>query len=140
MKGFRNILIQFAISFTVLWSVFVWYAAWNDVVNDGDSLTHTMWNDLVTQVGTISSAPFLKWYLDGLTIENDSWDTNNDILVNVWTAASSDNTQYIDLGTVITKDLMLVGVHEIMRDDWQLVRRHQIHGTMYLLFGNQMVQ
>ena len=105
MKGLRNILIQFAISFTVLWSVFVWYAAWNDVVNDGDTLTFTMWNDLVTQVGTISSAPFLKWYLDGLTIENDSGDTNNDILINVWTASSSDNTQYIDLGTAITKRL-----------------------------------
>ena len=105
MKKLKNILIQFAISFTVLWSVFVWYAAWNDVVNDGDSLTHTMWNDLVTQVGSIPSSPVLKWYISWLTLSNDSWDLNNDIQIETWIATSSDSNQYIDLTSVMTKRL-----------------------------------
>ena len=105
MKKIKNILIQFMISFTVLWSVFVWYAAWNDVVNDGDSLTFTMWNDLVTQVWTITSSPVLKWYINWFTLSNDWWDLNNDIQIEVWTATSKDWLQYIDLNTVLTKRL-----------------------------------
>jgi len=105
MKKLKNILIQFAISFTVFWSVFVWYAAWNDVVSDGSSLTHTMWNDLVTQVASVSSSPVLKWYVSWLTLSNDSWDVNNDIQIDVWTATSSDGLQYIDLNTIMTKRL-----------------------------------
>ena len=107
MKKLKNILIQFAISFTVLWSVFVWYAAWNDVVSDGSSLTHTMWNDLVTQVSTVTLdvPPVLKWYISWLTLSNDSGDVNNDIQIEVWTATSSDGLQYIDLATIMTKRL-----------------------------------
>ena len=107
MKSLKNILIQFAISFTILWSVFVWYAAWNDVVSDGSSLTHTMWNDLVTQVSTVTwdIPPVLKWYISGLTLSNDPGDVNNDIQIDIWTATSKDGLQYIDLNTVITKRL-----------------------------------
>jgi len=105
MKKIKNILIQFAISFMVLWSVLVWYAAWNDVVSDGASLTHTMWNDLVTQVWTISSSPVLQWYIRWLTISNDVWDVNNDIQIDVGTATSSDGLQYINLSSAMTKRL-----------------------------------
>ena len=105
MKKLKNILIQFAISFTVLWSVFVWYAAWNDVVNDGDSLTHTMWNDLVTQMSTVTwdIPPILKWYHDGLAISNDWWDADHDVQIDAGMATSDDETTYMSLNTSLTK-------------------------------------
>jgi len=64
-----------------------------------------MWNDLVTQVGSIPSSPVLKWYISWLTLSNDSWDLNNDIQIETWIATSSDSNQYIDLTSVMTKRL-----------------------------------
>jgi hypothetical protein len=134
MKGLKNVLIQFAISFTVLSSVFVWYAAWNDVVSDGSSLTHTMWNDLVTQVGTVTwdIPPVLQWYIRWLTISNDSWDTNNDIQIDVWTATSSDGLQYINLAATMTK--RLDAGWTAWDNGWWLATGSKASNTWYYVF------
>ena len=131
MKKIKNILIQFAISFMVLWSVLVWYAALNDVVSDGASLTHTMWNDLVTQVWTISSSPVLQWYIRWLTISNDVLDVNNDIQIDVGTATSSDGFCILIYLLQWRRGSIPVGRLEIILVDWQQVQKDQILGIMY---------
>jgi len=55
-KTFFNQLWLFIVLLTSFWLV---YAAWNDVVNEGDTLTSTKWNDLVSKVSDIETNQLL---------------------------------------------------------------------------------
>jgi len=48
---------------------------------------------------------FLRGYLSGCSMENDSGDAANDVTVNIGTAMSSGNTKYINLTTAVTKKI-----------------------------------